>query len=271
MQICTAIGLGEQGLFIPYRHAASISPTDYPFITTLLRAQEHDFSHMLALIQGYAEIFRGFGGPPPRPRFEQDWFPRLDLVVAYTLIREVKPSRIVEIGSGHSTRVMARAVQDGEFPCQIVCIDPKPRATISMLPIMHHQALLSDAPGELFSDLGDGDVLFVDSSHVAVPGSDVDVLFNRIMPRIGKGCLVHVHDIFLPRPYPCEWLWRGYNEQLLLASLLHSGGYDVLFASHYVASRPELIDRAPVLKELPLFPGAHESSFWLRKAVVPIA
>ena len=268
--LTTAIGLGNRGIFIPYRHTSSIEPIDYPSVETLLRAQEHQLAHVLERLQSHEEAFRRFGGAAPNPRFEQDWFPRLDLAAAYALIREHRPSRIVEIGSGHSTRVLARAIGDGGLDCELICIDPAPRATIRDLPVTHLATLLSQAPDEILSGLGDGHVLFIDSSHIAMPGSDVDFLFNRIMPRIGKGCLVHVHDIFLPRPYPREWLWRGYNEQLLLAAMLHSGALEVLFASSYVASRPDLLARAPVLERLPLLPGAHESSFWARKVSEPI-
>ena len=41
--------------------------------------------------------------------FEQSWFPSLDAAVAYALVRERKPQRIIEVGSGHSTRILARA------------------------------------------------------------------------------------------------------------------------------------------------------------------
>ena len=33
--------------------------------------------------------------------------------------------------------------------------------------------------------------------------------------------LLHVHDIFLPDPYPAAWDWRGYNEQAAVAPLIH--------------------------------------------------
>ena len=45
-------------------------------------------------------------------------------------MRETKPARIVEVGSGHSTRFMARAVRDGGLATAITAIDPAPRADI---------------------------------------------------------------------------------------------------------------------------------------------
>ena len=62
----------------------------------------------------YADEFRAIGdAPPPEPRWDQDWFPRLDAAALYVFVREARPRGIVEIGSGHSTRFMARAVRDG--------------------------------------------------------------------------------------------------------------------------------------------------------------
>jgi hypothetical protein len=75
-----------------------------------------------------------------------------------------------------------------------------------------------------------------------------------------------VHDIFLPDDYPAEWNWRGYNEQLAVAAFLSAGGYSVVFASHYVATRMNLSVESTVLNDLPLMPGAQESSLWLRKS-----
>ena len=60
---------------------------------------------------------------------------------------------------------------------------------------------------------------------------------TRVLPTLPAGVLVHIHDIFLPDDYPAEWEWRGYNEQLAAAALLHGGGYRPIWASHYVATR----------------------------------
>ena len=179
-------------------------------------------------------------------------------------MRRERPARIVEVGSGHSTRFLARAVADGGISTAITCIDPGPRARLDGLAVRHVPKLLAEADPALFAALGPGDVLFVDSSHVAVPGTDVDRLFLDVLPRLAPGVLVHVHDIFLPDAYPEDWAWRGYNEQLLVGALLQGGGFEPLFASRYVATR--LPDRLTgVLARLPLLPGAHESSLWLRK------
>ena len=261
----TVLGLKPLGFFIPYRYAASVEPAAYPALLPLFRDAEHRFRRVLAEIEGHAEdltrIARG-NGPA---RFDQDWFPRLDAAAAYAIVRWARPRRIVEIGSGHSTRFLARAVADGTLSTEIVCIDPAPRASIGSLPVRVVPKLLRDADPGHFSDLGADDVLFIDSSHVAMPGTDVDRLFLDVLPRLKPGALVHVHDITLPEPYPEAWAWRGYNEQLLAGALLQGGAFEILFASHYVARHAGLLSEARVLTALPLSPSAFETSLWLRK------
>ena len=254
-----------RGFFIPYRYAATVAATDYPALEPRFRAAEPGFRGLVAVAESYrTDILRILGGQGPA-RFDQDWFPRLDALMAYVLVRQEKPRHIVEIGSGHSTRFMARAVQDGGIPTQIVAIDPSPRASLAGLRVRHERALLGDADPALFAALGPGDLLFVDSSHVAMPGTDVDRLVGDILPRLSAGVLVHIHDILLPDAYPPEWDWRAYNEATVVAALIGSGGYDLVFSSHWVASRHPGWLASGIAGQLPLLPGARETSLWLRK------
>jgi hypothetical protein len=131
------------------------------------------------------------------------------------------------------------------------------------LKVDHRPVLLQDADHGIFESLRAGDVLFIDSSHIAMPGTDVDRLFLDVLPRLASGILIHIHDITLPRRYPGAWAWRGYNEQIPVGTLLQGGGYEVVFASHFVASACEM--PKGILAELPLSPDAHETSLWLRK------
>jgi predicted O-methyltransferase YrrM len=181
------------------------------------------------------------------------------------MMREEKPARVVEIGSGHSTRFLARAVLDGALTAAIVAIDPAPRASLSALKVQHEPALLAEADPTLLAVLGSGDVLFVDSSHVAMPGTDVDRIFADLLPRLPAGIIVHVHDILLPDAYPAAWAWRGYNEATVVAALVGSGAYELLFSSHWVVSRQPDWLASGILADVPLQPGARETSLWLRK------
>jgi hypothetical protein len=260
----TLLGIRRLGFFIPYRYAESVEPADYPALRPFFEAAQPRFSAVLDAIGSHAdglrEILQGRGPA----RFDQSWFPRLDAAAAYAIVRQEKPGHIIEVGSGHSTRFMAQAVRDGGLPTRITCIDPAPRASLNKLGVEHRQALLRDADPRVFEALTAGDILFIDSSHIAMPGTDVDRLFLDVLPRLAAGTLVHIHDIALPYAYPAIWEWRGYNEQLLAGALLQ-GGYELLFASHYlVRDRSDALRRG-ILSELPLVSGAHETSLWLRK------
>jgi len=222
------------------------------------------FFAVLDKIEQYARDLEAIGpDAPPAPRWNQDWFPRLDAAAAYVLVRTEPPRRIIEVGSGHSTRFLARAVADGRLATRITAIDPEPRASIRGLDIEFLEKRVQEVPENVFRDLQPGDILFIDSSHQMNPGSDVDLLFNKIIPLLPSGVRVHVHDVFLPDEYPKQWAWRRYNEQNFIKSLLPR--YAVEFSSHWVASRrPDLLQRG-VLGRLPLVAGALESSLWLRK------
>ena len=218
---------------------------------------------MLKLIENYAVELEAIGAePPPAPRWNQDWFPRLDAAAAYAMVRATRPRRIVEVGSGHSTRFLARAVADGGLDTQIIAIDPEPRASIDSLPVEWLRMPVQRVAA--FPALGEGDILFIDSSHQLKPGSDVEFLLNAVLPLMPAGVRVHFHDIFLPDDYPAQWGWRRYNEQAAVASLIHRDVLKVDFASHAtVTLEPEKIQG--VLARLPLVPGAVESSLWLTK------
>ncbi|MGH6913829.1 MAG: class I SAM-dependent methyltransferase, partial [Geminicoccales bacterium] len=223
------------------------------------------FGDLLAEIEAHGSCLRGLTGPAPEPRFDQDWFPRLDAAAAYAMVRRVRPRRIVEVGSGHSTRFLARAIRDGGLATRLTCIDPAPRAALGALAVEWLPVLMQDAAPACFTGLGAGDILFIDSSHILMPGSDVDRLLNQVLPLLAPDTLVHVHDIFLPDAYPEDWAWRGYNEQSAIAALLQGEAWKLLFASHYVATRQREQLARGVLAALPHPGAAFESSLWLQK------
>jgi hypothetical protein len=220
---------------------------------------------LLSLIESYSAELEAIGSaPPPAPRWDQDWFPRLDAAAAYAMVRNTRPRRIVEVGSGHSTRFLARAVADGGLDTRITAIDPEPRADFFGLEIEHLPVPVQQAGPVPFTSLVENDILFIDSSHQLKPGSDVEFLVNEVLPGLAAGVRVHFHDIFLPDDYPPQWRWRRYNEQQAVASLIEQGVLKVDFSSHGVVTRESLGIRG-VLARLPLVPGAIESSLWLTR------
>ena len=225
------------------------------------------FAQFLKTIDSYADaLMRIEGDRPPQPRWDQVWFPRLDACAAYAMVRAGKPRRIVEIGAGHSTRFLARAIRDGGLATLLTTIDPAPRTPIDGLDIEWIARRVQDIE---LPPLQSGDILFIDSSHVHAPGSDVAHLLGEIVPRLHGGVLVHVHDIFLPDPYPPEWATRRYTEQEAVAVVLAGGGFDIDFASRYVATRMSDVLAASAVARLPLMEGAFENSLWLRKRHLP--
>jgi len=265
--LTTVLGLGRRGFFIPYRHAPRVPapgtrPT-YAAIETLFAAHEAVFLAMLDRVEDLAGPLEAIGGQGAR--WDQDWFPRMDAAVAYAMVRAARPRLIVEVGAGHSTRFMARAIADASLETRLVSIDPAPRAAPMGAAVETIARDLHAVGDEVFAPLANGDILFIDSSHILQPGTDVDRLLNHVIPALPAGVLVHLHDIFLPDDYPASWAWRGYNEQLGVAALLNGGTWQPLFASCYVATRqPDWLMRG-VLGRLPLVPGAFESSLWLRR------
>ena len=141
----------------------------------------------------------------------------------------------------------------------------QPRAAHALDHVHFLRATLDTVEPSVLAAVGDGDMLFIDSSHILMPGSDVDDLLNRVLPALPAGALVHVHDMFLPDGYPPEWAWRGYNEQNAVAGLIACGAYEVLFASHYVATRLANRLAGSVVARLPSAPGARPAGLWLKK------
>ena len=270
--LATVLGAARRGFFIPYRYADAVpSPVAcYDALADRLAASGPALAAHLAAIDRLAPDLEAIGeGSPPAPRWRQGWFPRLDAAAAYAMVRTHRPLRIVEIGSGHSTRFLARAVADGGLETAITTIDPRPRAALAGLPIRHVATSLHEAGGAPFRDLEAGDMVFVDSSHILMPGSDVDIVLNRLWPALAPGVVVHFHDIFLPDGYPEAWAWRGYNEQLGVAALISAGAAEIVFASHYAVTRMADALGQTVIARLPIIDGAVESSLWLAKRGAP--
>lgn len=269
MGLQTVLGLRPRGFFLPYRYASEVrTPRTYPALEALFRRFEPGFAAHLDEIEAQDQAIRALVEADRGSRLDQGWFPRLDALAAYALIRERRPRRIVEIGSGHSTRFMAAAIADGGLSTSFTAIDPAPRASLAGLNVTWRKTVLRNAPPETFSALGAGDVLFVDSSHLLMPGSDVDHLVAEILPVLPSGALLHIHDIFLPDGYPESWAWRGYNEQSAVAALLQGEGFTPIFASRYVATRmADRLRTSPLLSPCRVTPERDDlaGSLWLEK------
>ena len=129
MGLLTVCGIADRGYFIPYRYAASTPKTmSYSALEPSFRSAEPTFERHLTRCTAYVDDFARVGdAAPPEPRWRQHWFPGLDAAAAYCFVRARRPQRIVEIGSGHSTRFLARAVRDEGISTCLLYTSPSPR------------------------------------------------------------------------------------------------------------------------------------------------
>ncbi|MEM7070547.1 MAG: class I SAM-dependent methyltransferase [Pseudomonadota bacterium] len=268
----------DQGFFIPHRYhqTALEKAPKMSYLPTYFAQSEARFLKWLKKIEQYEQPFKRFDhAAPPSPRWQQDWFTGLDGAIAYILVCELKPRRIIEIGSGHSTRFMMQAIFECQNNTQLFTIDPKPRADLRKFAkqkaLTWFDTHIQNLDLSLLPRLEKGDFLFVDSSHILMPGSDVDVIFSQIMPSLSHGVYVHFHDIFMPEPYPCQWQWRAYNEQNALAlwlsqHRLNGRSATIEWASHYVRHHLLTRDQSQIKLPQPIAKCAQnvfETSLWL--------
>jgi hypothetical protein len=198
----------------------------------------------------------------------------VDGEILYCMIRHFKPALLFEIGAGKTTLLSAQAILENEresgSKCRFVSCEPYPDATVAAgLPGLSElrRTGVQDIPLKEFEALGENDILFIDSSHVLKIGSDVQYEYLEILPRLKKGVLVHVHDIFLPAEYPKDWIKKlhyFWNEQYLLqAFLAFNDSFEVLWAGNFMRLKHarELEAAFSSFKREGTLPG----SFWMRK------
>ncbi|HVF56485.1 MAG TPA: class I SAM-dependent methyltransferase [Pyrinomonadaceae bacterium] len=206
-------------------------------------------------------------------------FMAVDAHVYYMFIRHFRPKRIVEIGSGYSTLLAARAClgnmqDDGGSAAQLTCVEPFPMPFLrDGFPGLSQlvQKRVQEVDMELFTALEAGDILFIDSTHVLRAGGDVQLEYCEILPRLAPGVLVHIHDISLPKPYPriyFEEHHHYWNEQYLLqAFLAFNSRFEVLWPGNYMMEKyPERVTGVfPEYHQMrEAFPSSEPSSFWMR-------
>lgn len=212
---------------------------------------------------------------PDRYYYMNGMFPVLDAEFLFGALCLFKPKRVIEVGSGFSSLVMAdanrRAFGGG---IDITCIEPYPRdflvAGVEGITRLV-TSRLQDVDLALFDQLESGDILFIDSSHVCKTGSDVNLLFFEVLPRLKPGVYVHLHDIFLPDEYPKPWVLteeRSWSEQYLLHGfLMFNSQWRVVWMAHYMCTRHS----QAVSSVFPRYPALGEGgSFWMQRLNPPL-
>lgn len=239
----------------------------------------NDAAHVDILERWFPRFLPGFDYPEQGPADEElshyylqnSQFSWLDARALFVLLRGLRPRRVIEVGSGYSSLLMADInlrFLGGEV--DIRCIEPYPRAFLTRgLPGIREVIVerVERVPPERFEALESGDVLFIDSSHVGKTGSDVNHLCFEVLPRLRAGVYVHIHDIMLPAEYLKEWAItenRSWNEQYLLRALLmYSSAFRVVFGCSYAwHHHRERVTHALALPDGATFGGG---SFWIQR------
>lgn len=207
--------------------------------------------------------------------WNNDMFPPLDAIVLYGMLREYRPPRLLEVGSGFSTQISLLAAHHSQT--KISCIEPyPPQRLLTHEPELENLIRLpvQNVPLNTFSTLQAGDFLFIDTTHASKLGSDVNHLIFNVFPHIQPGVYIHIHDIFLPYEYPKRWydeISIFWNEQyLLLAYLLENPHIEIILPNYWLSlkhkdmlkKRFENFDIWGLTNNLG---GASGASLWLRK------
>ncbi len=194
-----------------------------------------------------------------------------DAIMLYGMLREARPQRIIEVGSGLSSAAMLDLndhVLGGAV--NFTFIDPD---MSRLRPLLREgdtiratliERRVQEVPLEVFATLRENDVLFIDSSHVSKIGSDVNRLFFEVLPVLAPGVLVHIHDIAGNLEYPRDWLEQGraWNEQYLLrAFLMYNTAWRIELFTTWLSIKRENFIR----QQMPLCARDGGGQMWLRK------
>lgn len=210
---------------------------------------------------------------PPRSggdgyAYDNSMYPLADAAVLHALVRSARPSVVLEIGAGHSTLVFAAALARNGDDAEHHVVDPYPAPVLGSLtrPVELRPVSATDVPIDEFRALGDGDVLFIDTTHTVKDGGDVVYLLLEAIPSLAPGVLVHIHDVFRPYAYPrflLEQFGVAWQEQYLVQALLvGNAGLEIVSANHALwrERHAELAALVPDLAVLDHGP----SGLWLR-------
>lgn len=254
------------------RHGHGAGPA-LPALLEIIEAGRANYRREIKGLLRYADQLAGFRKmeeetSPVEPVYNNGFLPGLDIAAIYAMLAEHKPGRYVEIGSGNSTKVAARAKREMELNVEITSIDPMPRAEIDQLADRVIRQPFENLDLDLAEELEAGDILFVDNSHRILPNSDATVFFLEVLPRLKPGVILHIHDIYLPYDYNQEMCDRFYSEQYGLAifMLANPARLEVLLPNYFISEDPELAAELSPLWAAPAFEGVerHGTSFWCR-------
>jgi predicted O-methyltransferase YrrM len=196
-----------------------------------------------------------------------------DAEYLYNIIRLYKPSKIIEIGSGNSTLMAINAIEknkseDAGYQCEHICVEPYEMPWLETKNLKIVREKVEDMDLAFFKQLGQNDILFIDSSHIIRPQGDVLFEYLEILPLLKQGVIVHIHDIFMPKDYPDQWIFdqhRLWNEQYLLEAFLSMNDkFSIIGATNYLAHNytKAFAAKCPIFTQQP---GREPGAFWMQR------
>lgn len=163
-----------------------------------------------------------------------------DALIYAGMIRHLRPRRVIEVGSGFSSAVLLDTLDlSPDLNTQLIFIEPYTERLDALLrPVDHHRVRIirsgvQSVPLDVFTQLGAGDILFLDTTHISKTGSDVNFELFEVLPRLAPGVWVHFHDVFPDFEYPESWVFdenRSWNELYALRAFLQ---YNDVFRVRY--------------------------------------
>lgn len=204
--------------------------------------------------------------------FNNGLYHQTDGIFLYGMMRILKPKKIIEIGSGFSSALMLD-VNELFFDNRIstTFIDPEPNRLYSILKESDKTTCtiypdkVQNIDLAVFNELGENDILFIDSSHVSKANSDVNFIFFEIFPLLKPGVFIHIHDIFYPFDYIKSWIFdlgRSWNEAYLLRAFLqYNERFKIQLFNRYLIQffKNEIYDKMPECAE------NYGGNFWMKR------
>ena len=232
-------------------------------------------NEQINLVKGFSKFYSELPFSPTKDNlhryfFENGFYSYTDGIILYSMIRHFEPKRIIEIGSGFSSAVMLDTKEIFfNNNIDLTFIEPYPDRLNSLIKESDKkqtkiiQSEIQKVSLDLFKELNEGDILFVDSTHVVKTGSDVNFILFEILPILKSGVLIHFHDIFYPFEYPQKWVVEGRNwneDYFLKAFLMYNDHFKILLFADYLHK-----NHKEAFSELPLTYKNSGGNLWIQK------
>jgi hypothetical protein len=206
---------------------------------------------------------------------QNDYYRYGDAIFLFCMMLYLRPSKIIEVGSGYSSSMMLDTNENFlQNKALLTFVEPYPEERLYSLLKEGDEnntriirSFVQDTDLDIYKSLEANDILFIDSSHVSKPGSDVNFIFFNILPILKPGVFIHFHDIFYPFELPASWVlenkWFWNENYILRAFLMNNPDYEIVLFNNLLYKKYS----SWFEEEMPeaLIDWQHTGSIWLRK------